>query len=140
NQLEAAARGFGAKLRNARRERKIFLRSVAHETRISMASLRALEAGRIGALPDGIFRRRWIEHVSAVVGLNGDRAWQELLKLASHDGVLAPRRRGTAIPSSRRCRLQHSYAAWIVHGGPSSLVHWTFAECVECGHATLMYP
>ena len=61
---------FGTKLRTARERRGISLRTIANETRISLAALEALERDDITRLPGGIFTRAFVRSYAVQVGLD----------------------------------------------------------------------
>src|SRR5687767_4414156 len=70
---------FGGKLRQAREGRGISLRQIAATTRISAASLEALERNDISKLPGGIFSRAFVRAYAVEVGLDPDETVKEFL-------------------------------------------------------------
>jgi cytoskeletal protein RodZ len=63
---------FGTGLREARERRGITLRQIADHTKISIASLEALERSDASRLPGGIFARSFVRSFAAEVGLDPD--------------------------------------------------------------------
>ena len=70
---------FGGKLRQARERRGISLRQIAASTKISAASLEALERNDISKLPGGIFSRAFVRSYAVEVGLDPDGTVAEFL-------------------------------------------------------------
>ena len=70
---------FGGKLRLARERRGISLRQVAASTKISVATLEALERNDISKLPGGIFSRGFVRSYAIEVGLEPDETVREFL-------------------------------------------------------------
>ena len=70
---------FGGKLRQARERRGISLRQIAASTKISAASLEALERNDISKLPGGIFSRAFVRSYAVEVGLDPDETVEEFL-------------------------------------------------------------
>jgi cytoskeleton protein RodZ len=70
---------FGGKLRLARERRGISLRQIAASTKISAASLEALERNDISKLPGGIFSRAFVRSYAVEVGLDPDETVKEFL-------------------------------------------------------------
>jgi Helix-turn-helix domain len=136
--IERAIRALGEKIRQARVRGGVELDALSRETCISVAWLRALENGRVGALPQGAYIRGWLGHISNLLRADGQDFRFEFDQIIAHEGLLAPRRPGGRM-RSRRCWV-HRYETWKVHSDAESVFHWEFAECVECGYATLMYP
>lgn len=71
---------FGGKLRSARERRGISLRQIAASTKISTASLEALERNDISRLPGGIFSRAFVRSYAIEVGLDPDDTVREFLE------------------------------------------------------------
>jgi cytoskeletal protein RodZ len=63
---------LGIRLKRAREERKLTLREIAVETKISVTALEALERGDYSRLPGGIFGRAFVRAYAAKVGLDPD--------------------------------------------------------------------
>ena len=76
---------FGTRLREARERRGIPLRQIADRTKISVASLEALERGDTARLPGGIFGRSFVRSYAAEVGLDPDATVREFLDQFSAD-------------------------------------------------------
>lgn len=73
---------FGGKLRLARERRGISLRQVAASTKISVATLEALERNDLSRLPGGIFSRGFVRSYAVEVGLEPDETVREFLDRA----------------------------------------------------------
>jgi cytoskeletal protein RodZ len=63
---------LGLRLKRAREERKLTLRQIAVETKISVTALEALERGDFSRLPGGIFGRAFVRAYALHVGLDAD--------------------------------------------------------------------
>ena len=63
---------LGIRLKRAREERKLSLRQIALETKISVTALEALERGDYSRLPGGIFGRAFVRAYAVHVGLEPD--------------------------------------------------------------------
>jgi cytoskeletal protein RodZ len=63
---------IGIRLKRAREERKLSLREIAGETKISVSALEALERGDYSRLPGGIFGRAFVRAYALHVGLEPD--------------------------------------------------------------------
>ena len=70
---------FGAKLRLARERRGLTVRQMAASTKISVASLEALERNDLSKLPGGIFSRGFVRSYAIEVGLEPDETVREFL-------------------------------------------------------------
>jgi cytoskeleton protein RodZ len=105
---------FGGKLRLARERRGVSLRQIAASTKISAASLEALERNDISKLPGGIFSRAFVRSYAAEVGLDPDETVQEFLRLFQGEpGHATPP--PSAIPESEtRFESQQRVAALVV--------------------------
>jgi cytoskeletal protein RodZ len=68
---------LGIRLKRAREERKLTLRQIAAETKISVSALEALERGDYSRLPGGIFGRAFVRSYAVLVGLNPDSTVDE---------------------------------------------------------------
>lgn len=68
---------FGELLREARNARGVSLRDIAASTKISKATLEALERGDIGSLPGGIFTRSFVRSYADAVGLDPEATLRE---------------------------------------------------------------
>jgi cytoskeletal protein RodZ len=63
---------LGIRLKRAREERKLSLRQIAVETKISVSTLEALERGDFSRMPGGIFGRAFVRAYALHVGLDPD--------------------------------------------------------------------
>src|SRR5215212_7865976 len=80
---------FGGKLRLARERRGISLRQIAASTKISAASLEALERNDVSKLPGGIFSRAFVRSYAVEVGLDPDETVKEFLARFQGEGTQA---------------------------------------------------
>jgi cytoskeleton protein RodZ len=76
---------FGTRLREARERRGIALRQIADRTKISMASLEALERSDVSRLPGGIFARSFVRSYADEVGLDPDATVRDFLERFGDD-------------------------------------------------------
>jgi cytoskeleton protein RodZ len=60
---------FGEELRRAREERGITVATICERTKVSKKHILALEAGALGELPGGVFRRGFVRSYLSVLGL-----------------------------------------------------------------------
>jgi cytoskeletal protein RodZ len=65
------------------------LRQISNTTKISVASLEALERDDISRLPGGIFSRAFVRSYAIEVGLDPEKTIQDFLAQFPHDSVLA---------------------------------------------------
>lgn len=65
-------------VRLAREAKGLSIRQVAESTKLSVRVIETLEEGRIGALPEGIYRRAIVRAVASEVGLNPEKLLREL--------------------------------------------------------------
>ena len=80
---------FGTALREARERRGITLRQIADHTKISIASLEALERSDASRLPGGIFARSFVRSYAAEVGLDPDATVEAFLDRFGDDARFA---------------------------------------------------
>ena len=80
---------FGTALREARERRGITLRQIADHTKISIASLEALERSDASRLPGGIFARSFVRSFAAEVGLDPDATVDAFLDRFGDDARFA---------------------------------------------------
>jgi cytoskeletal protein RodZ len=80
---------FGTTLREARERRGITLRQIADHTKISIASLEALERSDASRLPGGIFARSFVRSYADEVGLDPDATVEAFLDRFSDDARFA---------------------------------------------------
>lgn len=78
---------FGSRLRDARERKGVSLRTIANETKISMASLEALERNDISRLPGGIFSRAFVRAFAAEVGLDREATVEDFVRQFPHQSV-----------------------------------------------------
>ncbi len=67
---------FGEQLRRAREERGMAVETICDATKVPAKHIRALEAGELGELPGGVFRRGFVRSYLAAVGLE-ESAWMK---------------------------------------------------------------
>ena len=114
--------GIGAKLREARLRRGMSLAQIAAATKISVASLEALERNDIARLPGGIFSRAFVRGFAAQVGLDPEEAIAEFIAQFPHDSVVAghpisdPIEDREAIESERR--MASTFLRMILYSVP----------------------
>ena len=63
---------FGARLRDAREQRRITLDAIAHSTKINRALFEGLERDDLSRWPSGIFRRAFIRAYAEAIGLDAE--------------------------------------------------------------------
>ena len=80
---------FGTALREARERRGITLRQIADHTKISIASLEALERSDASRIPGGIFARSFVRSYAAEVGLDPDATVEAFLVRFGDDARFA---------------------------------------------------
>jgi transcriptional regulator with XRE-family HTH domain len=87
-----ADQSFGRRLRRERERRKIDLRSIAENTKISMSLFEELERDDVSRWPSGIFRRSFIRAYAQAVGLDPEETTREFLERFPdlHDPARAP--------------------------------------------------
>src|SRR3989442_11289217 len=78
---QAAAAGFGNRLRLERERRRITLASIAANTKIGLTLLQGLERDDVSRWPSGIFRRSFIRAYAEAVGLDAGAIAREFLEL-----------------------------------------------------------
>jgi len=90
---------FGTRLRQARERQGLALRQIADHTKISMASLEALERSEASKLPGGIFARSIVRSYAAEVGLDPDATLREFLERFDDDPRFAAISSAPAAPA-----------------------------------------
>jgi len=89
---------FGARLRLHREKQDVALKTIADETKISIALLEGLERDDISHWPSGIFRRAYVRAYAHAIGLNPDVVVREFFQVHPEPREIAiiepPRRRG----------------------------------------------
>jgi cytoskeletal protein RodZ len=71
---EGGVEAFGEQLRRAREERGVAVEAICAATKVPAKHIRALEAGALGELPGGVFRRGFVRSYLGVLGLE-EGAW-----------------------------------------------------------------
>src|SRR5215510_11667082 len=80
---------FGSRMRHAREQRGVSLRTIAESTKISVSALEALERNDISRLPGGIFSRAFVRSYAAEVGIDPEQTVREFLAQFPHESVTA---------------------------------------------------
>jgi cytoskeletal protein RodZ len=87
---EGRAAAFGEELRRAREERGVAFETICEATKVPAKHLRALEAGALGELPGGVFRRGFVRSYLGVLGLE-EGAWMKRFEESCREsGMLDP--------------------------------------------------
>ena len=73
---EGGVAAFGEELRRAREERGVAFETICEATKVPAKHIRALEAGAIGELPGGVFRRGFVRSYLNVLGLE-EGSWMK---------------------------------------------------------------
>jgi cytoskeletal protein RodZ len=114
---------FGGKLRQARERRGVSLRQVAESTRISAATLEALERNDISKLPGGIFSRAFVRSYAVEIGLDPEQTVREFLERFSQEPSPSTETIASAIPEEERTyRQQQRRAVRLLAIGGVTLV------------------
>jgi cytoskeleton protein RodZ len=71
---EGGLAAFGEELRRAREERGMAVEAICAATKVPAKHIRALEAGALGDLPGGVFRRGFVRSYLGALGLE-EGAW-----------------------------------------------------------------
>jgi cytoskeletal protein RodZ len=66
---EGELEAFGEQLRRAREERGVSVEAICDVTKVSARFIRALEAGALGELPGGVFRRGFVRSYLGALGM-----------------------------------------------------------------------
>ncbi len=83
---------FGTFLKEERERRQVSLADLAHSTKLSVSSLKLMEAGNLDDLPPDVFVRGFIRSYAKTLGISSEEP------LGMLDQVLAERRRATLPP------------------------------------------
>jgi cytoskeleton protein RodZ len=67
---------FGEELRKAREERGVSVAKICESTKVQAKHILALEAGELGELPGGVFRRGFVRSYLRVLGLD-EAPWMQ---------------------------------------------------------------
>src|ERR1019366_4248520 len=73
---EGGLAAFGEELRRAREERGMAVETICAATKVPAKHIRALEAGALGQLPGGVFRRGFVRSYLSALGLE-EAAWMK---------------------------------------------------------------
>ena len=79
---------FGEELRRAREERGVSVETICEATKVPAKHIRALEAGALGELPGGVFRRGFVRSYVRALGLD-EGAWMKRFEASCRDSGLA---------------------------------------------------
>jgi transcriptional regulator with XRE-family HTH domain len=140
---DSAIRDFGAKLRNLRETAGLSIEALAAHTKISIATLSALERGQVDKVPQGIYVVSYLAEFARLVGLDPEDLRREYVNAIYHSCGLPP----TTAQSARE--RVGAFWCWI-HGhnrgrtryythlsdycaDAASVVHWSFEKCSRCG-------
>src|SRR5262245_58767212 len=113
----ASPGGVGAKLREAREQRGIPLRQIANATKITVASLDALERNDLSKLPGGIFTRAFVRSYSAAVGLDPEDMIREFVAQFPQESVTAAHPTASRVDDGvaiERDRRSASTFVWLI--------------------------
>lgn len=80
---------FGSRIRQAREQRGISLRSIAETTKISVSVLEALERNDLSRLPGGIFSRGFVRSYAVEIGVDPEQTVRDFMAQFPHDSVTA---------------------------------------------------
>jgi len=87
---EGGVAAFGEELRRAREERGLAVETICAATKVPAKHIRALEAGALGELPGGVFRRGFVRSYLGAVGLE-EGAWMQRFEQSCREsGLLEP--------------------------------------------------
>jgi cytoskeleton protein RodZ len=73
---EGGVTAFGEELRRAREARGFAVETICEATKVPMKHIRALEAGALGELPGGVFRRGFVRSYLGALGLE-EATWMK---------------------------------------------------------------
>ena len=91
---EGGAAAFGEELRRAREERGVAVEAICAATKVPARHIRALEAGALGELPGGVFRRGFVRSYLGALGLEEDAWMRRFEESCRQSGVGEPARDG----------------------------------------------
>jgi cytoskeleton protein RodZ len=87
---EGGMAAFGEELRRAREARGVAVETICDATKVPAKHIRALEAGELGDLPGGVFRRSFVRSYLGAVGLE-EQSWMKRFEDSCRSsGVLDP--------------------------------------------------
>jgi cytoskeletal protein RodZ len=78
---------FGSRMRQAREQRGVTLRQIAHTTKLSVSALEALERNDISRLPGGIFSRAFVRSYAAEIGVDPEQTVRDFLSQFPHEST-----------------------------------------------------
>lgn len=100
---------FGARLRDAREQRRITLDAIAHSTKINRALFEGLERDDLSRWPSGIFRRAFIRAYAEAIGLDAEPILAEFV--ARFPDSTGPAQASSAAPRDRILPVWHDGTA-----------------------------
>lgn len=87
---EGGLAAFGEELRRAREERGVDVEAICQTTKVPAKHIRALEAGALGELPGGVFRRGFVRSYLRALGLE-EGAWMKRFEASCREsGMVDP--------------------------------------------------
>ncbi len=87
---EGGVAGFGEDLRRAREDRGLAVETICEATKVPAKHIRALEAGALGELPGGVFRRGFVRSYLDAVGLEKTIWMQRFEESCRESGMRDP--------------------------------------------------
>jgi transcriptional regulator with XRE-family HTH domain len=104
---------LGQKFRQIREAKQMSLEQLHELTRIPIHQIRALEAGQVDRLPEGIYIQGFIRLLSKALGLDGNQILQSLPPADPSEGLLPSWAMSTPAPESPFClRTMHLYVGY----------------------------
>jgi cytoskeleton protein RodZ len=87
---EGGVAAFGEELRREREQRGVAVETICQTTKVSAKHIRALEAGELGELPGGVFRRGFVRSYLGALGLE-EGSWMKRFEESCREiGVREP--------------------------------------------------
>jgi cytoskeletal protein RodZ len=87
---EGGVTAFGEELRRAREQRGVAVEAICDATKVSARHIRALEAGALGELPGGVFRRGFVRSYLGALGLEEGAWMRRFEECCRESGVSEP--------------------------------------------------
>jgi len=87
---EGGVEAFGEQLRMAREERGMTVQAICDSTKVSDRHIRDLEAGALGELPGGVFRRGFVRSYLGALGLEEGPWMRRFEESCRQSGVSEP--------------------------------------------------
>ena len=87
---EGGVETFGDALRRAREERGVAVEAICDATKVPARHIRALEAGALGELPGGVFRRGFVRSYLGELGLEEGPWMRRFEESCRASGVIEP--------------------------------------------------